>query len=221
MKFQIKRGFAMLLVIGAALSLGLVSARATITVACVGDSITAGYGLTNAGTQSYPAQLQTLLGGGYTVNNYGYSGATVLKSSDNPYWNTSTFSTSTNSNAAIVIIMFGANDSKSWNWNAVNFTNDYLSLIRIYQSMPSHPKVYACYTTPMFLPTAFGTTFDPVFIENTVEPAIGSVAKMAPVSLIDNQTPLLNHPDCFRTGFIRSHMARALSPSRWPMPSTA
>ncbi len=55
---------------------GLLPAVAQIKVACVGDSITAGYGLANPGTQSYPAQLQTILGGGYTVENYGASGAT-------------------------------------------------------------------------------------------------------------------------------------------------
>jgi len=38
MKFQIKRRFSMLLAVGAALSLGLVSARAQIVVACLGDS---------------------------------------------------------------------------------------------------------------------------------------------------------------------------------------
>ena len=38
---------------------GLSPALAQIKVACVGDSITAGYGLSNPGTQSYPAQLQT------------------------------------------------------------------------------------------------------------------------------------------------------------------
>jgi len=87
MKSQIKRSFAILLVIGAALSLGLVSARAQITVTCVGDSITAGYGLSSPSTQSYPAQLQTLLGSGYTVKNFGSSGTTALKVSDNSYWN--------------------------------------------------------------------------------------------------------------------------------------
>ena len=47
--------------------------EAQIRVACVGDSITAGYGLSDPGTQSYPAQLQALLGSGYSVGNFGVS----------------------------------------------------------------------------------------------------------------------------------------------------
>ncbi len=179
---------------------GGLSASAQIKVACVGDSITAGYGLANPGTQSYPAQLQTLLGGGYTVGNYGDSGRTVLKVSDYSYWNSWALNSSTNSSPNIVVIMFGANDSKSWNWNAANFNSDYRALISQYTNLPTHPKVFICYTPPMFLPTAFGTTFDPVFIENTVEPAIATIATQAGVQLIDNDTPLLNRPDLFQDG---------------------
>jgi lysophospholipase L1-like esterase len=204
MKSEIKRSFAILLAIGAALSLGLVSALAQITVTCVGDSITAGYGLTNAGTQSYPAQLQTLLGGGYTVINDGASGSTVLKVSDNSFWSSSysswAYTNSMNSSPNIVVMMFGANDSKTWNWNAANFNSDYRALITQYQNLPTHPKVFIGYTPPMFLPTAFGTTFDPVFIENTVEPAIATIATQAGGQLIDNDTPLLNRPDLFQDG---------------------
>ena len=200
MKSQVKLSFAILLAISAALSVGLVSAQATITVACVGDSITAGYGLTNSGTQSYPAQLQTLLGSGYTVGNYGDSGTTVEKVSDYTYWNSWAYTNSLNSSPNIVVIMFGANDSKSWNWNASNFNSDYRALIALFQNLPSNPKVYVCYTPPMYLPTAFGATFDPVFIENTVEPALGVIATQAAVQLIDNDTPLINRPDLFQDG---------------------
>lgn len=179
---------------------GLSPATAAIKVACVGDSITAGYGLSNPGAQSYPAQLQTLLGGGYAVGNYGNSGTTALKSSDNTYWNSWAYNSSTNSSPNVVVIMFGANDSKSWNWNAANFNSDYRALIAQYTNLATHPKIFICYTPPMFLPTAFGTTFDPVFIENTVESAIANIATQSGVELIDNDTPLLNRPDLFQDG---------------------
>jgi lysophospholipase L1-like esterase len=131
MKSHFKRGFAMFLAIGAALSLGLHSACAQIKVACVGDSITAGYGLSNPGTQSYPTQLQALLGSGYSVGNYGNSGTTVLKRSDNTYWNSWAYRASIQSKPNIVVIMFGANDSKAWNWDAAKFNTDYKALIQI------------------------------------------------------------------------------------------
>ena len=56
-----------------------------IRVACVGDSVTYGFGIPNRGKNSYPAQLGRLLGDGYCVNNYGYSGRTVSDSGDRPY----------------------------------------------------------------------------------------------------------------------------------------
>jgi lysophospholipase L1-like esterase len=171
-----------------------------IVVACVGDSITAGYGLSNPGADSYPAQLQAILGSAYSVQNYGLSGATVLKQSDYTYWNTSAYRNSTRSNPNIVVIMFGTNDSKAWNWNAANFDSDYRALISTYQNLRSQPTVYICLIPPAYLPNAFGNTFDPTFIQNTVVPAISNVAAEAGVGLIDNNTPLLNHPELFSDG---------------------
>lgn len=183
----------------AILSSGLSSVFA-INVACVGDSITAGYGLSDPGTQSYPAQLQVILGSGYTVGNFGRSGATALKRSDNTYWNSSQYRASINSSPDIVVIMLGTNDSKSWNWNAANFDSDYRALIAKYQGLRSHPRVYICLIPPVYVPNAFGTTFDPSFIQNTVVPAISTIATEAGVTLIDNNTPLLNHPELFNDG---------------------
>ncbi|MEO7101377.1 MAG: GDSL-type esterase/lipase family protein, partial [Luteolibacter sp.] len=118
MNDRIKHHFARLLAVCAAFLLGTPSAWAQVKVACVGDSITAGYALANPGTQSYPAQLQLLLGSGYTVGNFGLSGATLLKQSDFTYWNSSQYSASRTYNPNIVVIMLGTNDTKSWNWNA-------------------------------------------------------------------------------------------------------
>lgn len=48
-----------------------------IRVACVGDSITWGYAMTNRVEECYPAQLQRILGDGYEVINCGDSGSCV------------------------------------------------------------------------------------------------------------------------------------------------
>lgn len=48
-----------------------------IRVACVGDSITWGYAMTNRTAECYPAQLQRMLGDGYEVRNFGDPGAGV------------------------------------------------------------------------------------------------------------------------------------------------
>ena len=178
----------------------LSSVAKPIRVACVGDSITAGYALSNPGKQSYPAQLQKLLGDGYTVMNFGNSGTTVLKKSDYTYWNSWAYTNSMASSPDIVVMMFGANDSKQWNWNASNFNSDYRELIKEFQNLETHPKVYICQTPPVFLPSTFGDTFDPEFIQKTIVPAIAKVARKASVELIDNNTPLLNHSGYFTDG---------------------
>ena len=57
----------------------------TIKVACVGNSITYGYGIENREQNSYPSVLQRLLGKGYKVGNFGHSGATLLSKGHRPY----------------------------------------------------------------------------------------------------------------------------------------
>ena len=43
---------------------GATAAKRSVRVACIGNSITYGMTLPDPATQSYPAQLQTLLGNG-------------------------------------------------------------------------------------------------------------------------------------------------------------
>ena len=114
---------------------------AAIKVACVGDSITYGVGTTT--NESYPSQLQQLLGSGYTVKNYGEPGATMIKDGDIPYWYSQQFTDSGNFLPDIVIIMLGTNDAKSENWvHSANYVPDYESMIDHYRNLSSHPAVY-------------------------------------------------------------------------------
>ena len=67
-------------------------AAAKIKVACVGDSLTEGYTSTGAnsgkkGPNAYPARLQSLLGSGYEVKNFGETGAFLMEGTSNPYTN--------------------------------------------------------------------------------------------------------------------------------------
>jgi lysophospholipase L1-like esterase len=193
-------GLRFVIVAALALFCGFSVTFAQIHVACVGDSITAGYGLANPGAQSYPAQMQAILGGGITVGNYGRSGATALKRSDNSYWHSSQYRASLRSNPDIVVIMLGTNDSKSWNWNSAKFNSDLRALIAQYQALATAPRVYVCLVPPVFLPNPFGNTFDPTFIQNVVVPAIRDIATQTGVTLIDNNTPFLGHPEDFSDG---------------------
>jgi lysophospholipase L1-like esterase len=56
-----------------------------LTIACVGDSITFGYGVEE--NLSYPIQLLGMIDSSkYQVLNYGLSGRAATKSADWPYW---------------------------------------------------------------------------------------------------------------------------------------
>src|SRR5438552_1904190 len=64
-------------------------------VACVGDSITAGYGASSSNA-SYPADLQGMFGAGVQVMNFGHSGATMMTVADLPYQNQAEYTAATN-----------------------------------------------------------------------------------------------------------------------------
>ena len=128
-----------------------------VRVACVGDSIT---------EDSYPAKLQEVLGSGWNVLNFGAGGRTMLRKAD-PFDHHPALSSSPD----IVIIALGTNDSKTpiWSGHKNEFIGDYVAMIKEFQTLPSHPKVYACLPPPAF-PGNWGITED--VIRNEVIPAI-------------------------------------------------
>ena len=82
----------------------------------VGDSITEGVCSSNQKTKSYPSKLRDLLNdtNKYEVINLGISGRTMMKSGDFSYWEEQAYLDALNSEADIVILMLGTNDSKSF-----------------------------------------------------------------------------------------------------------
>jgi lysophospholipase L1-like esterase len=125
-----------------------------IRIACIGNSITAGYGIAAADrpTKAYPAVLGQKLGAGYVVNNYGVSGATLLKRGNNPYWLQSAFTNSTAWLPDIVILQLGTNDAKSANMPFYgDFLADYVAMINHYAKLSSHPKIFVNLPPSMYV----------------------------------------------------------------------
>ena len=97
----------------------------TVTIACIGDSITEGVGVDESvrDKYSYPARLAEALGEGYEVLNYGKSGATMCGSSAGHYEAKNWFTYSgkyeemkaRSKDIDIVFIMLGTNDGNSSN----------------------------------------------------------------------------------------------------------
>ena len=134
----------------------VVSAFAAGKVACVGNSITFGYGIESWPDQtSYPHHLQGMLRENVpsdTVENFGVSGLTVRKDDQASYWKGYRFAPAIEFAADTVIIELGTNDSKSYTtWNtpaqdaAVDsaITADFEALIDTFQ-VKSKPHVFIC-----------------------------------------------------------------------------
>ncbi|HIY74747.1 MAG TPA: sialate O-acetylesterase, partial [Candidatus Sphingobacterium stercorigallinarum] len=91
------------------------SAQPVRKVACIGDSVTKGYGLKNQ-ANTYPEQLQELLGPTFQVQGFGRNGATLLSKGHNPYLASEELERALAFKPDLVLIMLGLNDTDPRNW---------------------------------------------------------------------------------------------------------
>jgi lysophospholipase L1-like esterase len=160
------------------------NAQNKLKVACIGASITYGAKIENREQNSYPAQLQHMLGNNYEVTNYGVSGTTLLKKGDLPYWNTNEYKTALAANPDVVIIDLGGNDSKLINRIYLNdYEADYRQFIQSFAQLPSHPRIVLLLAMPSFEKDTTGI-WDPVIVKQ-VNPHIQQVAFDNKVEVID------------------------------------
>lgn len=172
-------------------------------IACVGNSITYGYGLNDPSSQSYPGKLQKLLGtSNYNVQNYGVSATTLSKNGDNPYWRNGKLPQVFAFQPDIITIKLGTNDTKPQNWENLGsgsqFKTDYLAMVDTLATMPSHPKIYLILPVPVFPnPTAVSWGIRDSVIQKEI-PIIKEVAVARSLTVIDANTPLKNFPQFFK-----------------------
>ena len=169
-----------------------------IKVSCVGNSITYGMRLDNREEESYPAQLQRMLGDRYEVGNFGKSGATLLRNGHRPYFEQEEFRQAMAFAGDIVIIHLGINDTDPRNWPHFRdeFVGDYLALIDSLRSVNPGARFLVARMTPI------GNTHAR-FISGTkvwhgqIQDAIETVARAAGAELIDFYEPLHRFPWMF------------------------
>lgn len=167
----------------------------TIRVAAVGDSITYGAFIKNRGDNSYPAQLETMLGEGWSVLNFGVNGATLLKKGDSPYWNKRQLKDAYKFQPDLVIIKLGTNDSKQQNWQYEDqFVSDYVELINSFQELESRPLVYICYPLKAY---SDRWRISEKVIKGEIPDLIDQISRETGVEIIDLYTPLSNKPEFF------------------------
>ena len=170
-----------------------VGAQEKIRVACVGNSITFGMWIRDREHDSYLVVLGRLLGEKYEVRNFGISARTLLNKGDHPYMNEQIYRDALAYNPDIVTIKLGTNDSKPDNWKyGSEFKDDLRTLIRSFQRLSSHPKIYLCLPIP---PAHTQWGINDSTIVNGVIPAIEEVAKELNLPVIDLHTAFAPHTD--------------------------
>ena len=160
-------------------------------VACVGDSITDGWGITNQAANSYPAQLAVILrcfDGEWETQNFGHSGATLLRNKGASYVAQNVYDRALASEPDVVIIMLGSNDSARASISEIerNFTPDYLALIDAFAQLPSQPEIFVCYPPPIF-GGGYGNNNT---IRDVIIPLIEQLPTYGTVEVIDLNAPL-------------------------------
>ena len=122
-----------------------------IKVACVGNSVTYGHGIENREKNSYPAQLQRMLGNEYEVANFGKSGATLLRKGHRPYNEQEECKAALDFAADRVVIHLGLNDTDPRDWPNYrdDFTKDYLTLIDAFRQANPKCEIWICRLTPI------------------------------------------------------------------------
>ncbi len=169
----------------------------TLKVACVGNSVTYGYGIPDK-KNSYPSQLQNLLGNKYKVENFGKSGATLLRKGHRPYIQQKEYKKALEFKADIVIIHLGLNDTDPRNWSKFrdDFTTDYCNLIQDFKDSNKNVRVFICSMTPIFTGhSRFKSSTHQWYLQ--IQEAIKLVANNSDVELIDLNSPLRYRPDLF------------------------
>lgn len=186
------KAFLMAVAAGVAFFVG----AAPIRVACVGDSITYGYGIANRAKESYPAQLQRLLGSGYEVRNFGNSGRGIYLHSwrgkeRRGYRYMPEHKAALEWQPQIVVCNLGINDNgeflKTERRAPGTFRDDYLKLLADYQALPSKPKLYIW---GKLAPLAPGQKFYRSPEPFLMQTALAEVAARTGAIAIDMQEPL-------------------------------
>lgn len=169
--------------------------RKPIKVACVGNSITYGYGIENREQNSYPSVLQRLLGKGYKVGNFGHSGATLLSKGHRPYIQQEEYKKALAFAGDIVVIHLGINDTDPRNWpnHRNDFVKDYLTLISSFKKANPKARIVIARMSPL-------SHRHPRFESGTrdwhaeIQQAIALVAQQTNAQLIDFHEPLYHFP---------------------------
>ncbi len=199
-------------------------AVAQIKVACVGNSITYGSMISNREMNSYPAQLQGLLGEGYEVRNFGYPGRTAISSGDFAYVKTPEYKASLEFMPDIVFVKLGTNDSKMAHMKHIDeFVESYKAIINSYRALPSSPRIILL--TPMRSYYPEGESISEVRMQKNIRPLVEQIAYEEGLEIFDTHSlfgkefrgelvPDEIHPSSIGAGVMARNFYRYLATER-------
>jgi lysophospholipase L1-like esterase len=175
--------------------------RRTIRVACIGDSITYGFGIKDRERDSYPAQLGALLGPKWEVRNYGVNGATALNKGTRPYVDQPAYREALAFEPDVVVIKLGTNDTnaKSWPSHKRDFYHDYMEIVRSFSGLKSKPRIYLCRPVPLFRDRGKEYDTDKILTEEVI-PQINKTASENHMQVIDLYAPFEGKHELFPDG---------------------
>lgn len=157
-----------------------------IRVACIGNSITDGFGIDMATQYGYPAMLQKALGSDYWVKNFGVSGRTMLNNGDMPYMKEMAWRDALAFKPDIVVIKLGTNDTKPHNW--VHMSEFKKDLEQMIKSL-GKAKIILCTPIPAFKKS---WNINDSIIVNDIIPIQQEVARKHGLKVIDLHTLMAN-----------------------------
>lgn len=169
-------------------------ARVPVKVACIGDSITFGACIENRDTDSYPAQLQRLMGSAYEVRNYGFSARIMSQIGDYPYMKEKMYEEVKAFLPDVCVIMLGSNDTKPQNWNLDNFRSAYALMVKELRALPSHPEIFLCYP-PTVVTDRWGIN-EKLVVEGCI-PVIAEIGEKNRIDVIDMHAATAGMPQNF------------------------
>jgi lysophospholipase L1-like esterase/pimeloyl-ACP methyl ester carboxylesterase len=162
----------------------------------IGASITYGAFLDHPAQNSYPAQLQKLLGRNYQVFNFGVNSCTMLKKGDCSYWGRPELQKAISLQPDIVFIDLGGNDSKSVNRIHLDgFEQDCRDMVTGFRAHAAHPRIILLLPVASFVSDTTGI-WDPVIVHSVI-PHLQQVACDMETEVVNMHSLLVDRPELF------------------------
>ena len=182
--------------------LWIASAQALpIKVACVGDSVAFGMGIPDRETNSYPAQLQKILGQRFEVRNFASENASISPDPPAPYIETPQYKEALKFLPNVVLIHLGTYDTLPQPWSqSWKFGIAYQEMISQFRALPSKPVIWVLKPVPAFKSADRG--INATILEEEILPLLEGIAAKAKAPVIDLQTPFLKRPELFPDGIL-------------------